>query len=61
VEGGLEPKLKYYETFKNIEKKRTSNYNPSNHIEDYIILTTSNIQKKGKLKYYILRVKLKNL
>jgi hypothetical protein len=38
VKGGLEPKLEHYGTSKKIKRiKRTSNYNPSGHIEDYIM------------------------
>jgi hypothetical protein len=41
VEGNLEPKLEHYETSKTFRKnKRISNYNPSNHIEDYIMWNT---------------------
>jgi hypothetical protein len=38
MEGVFEPKLGLYKTSKTLRiKKRTSNYNPNCHIEDYIM------------------------
>jgi hypothetical protein len=38
VEGGLEPKLEHNGTSIKIRKnKGTSNHNPTNHIENYIV------------------------
>ena len=60
VEGNFEPKLEQNGTTKKIWKDmKSSNYNPSDYIKNYIMQIIWKIKLKLKLKSYILSTKQK--